>query len=494
MLFNSYEFLIFFPVVVLIYYLLPKKMRYIWLLVTSYYYYMCWDAKYALLIASSTVITYFSGILLERVQRKELPSELLQARKKWVVFGSFAINIGILFFFKYFEWVLDNISLLSGHSLALPFSIVLPVGISFYTFQALSYTMDVYRGEIKPEKNFLRYALFVSFFPQLVAGPIERSKNLLGQLDCDKPLNYENARSGLQLMLWGFFEKIVIADKVAIMVNTVFNNVTNYSGSTILFAMILFAIQIYCDFGGYSHIAIGAARVFNITLMDNFKQPYFSTSIKEFWRRWHISLSTWFRDYLYIPMGGSRCSKTRKYFNLFITFLVSGLWHGASWHFVIWGCLHGIYQILGEMTKKMRMKLPKLLHMKTDCFSFKLGQIIINFLLVDFAWMFFRANNLGDAFLICKKLLTGMNPSELISDTFYSLGLNAQEWYYVLTAIMILLLVDLLHEKQISLSKIFAKQNLLFRWAVYYAAIVGIIISLIQTFGVSAGNFIYFQF
>ena len=312
MLFNSYNFLIFFPIVTLIYFIIPQKTRYIWLLVSSYYYYMCWNAKYVLLIVFSTVVTYASGIVMERLRNSRIEQDQKEKKMKQVILISIIINLAILFFFKYFGWCLDNISTVFKHSITLPFDIILPVGISFYTFQALGYTIDVYRGDIRVERNILKYALFVSFFPQLVAGPIERSKNLLGQLDCSAPFNYENVRSGLQLMLWGFFEKIVIADKVAIMVNTVYNNPGEYSGSTIAFATVLFAIQIYCDFGGYSHIAIGAARVLNITLMDNFKQPYFALSIKDFWRRWHISLSTWFRDYLYIPMGGSHCSKARK--------------------------------------------------------------------------------------------------------------------------------------------------------------------------------------
>lgn len=494
MLFNSYQFLIFFPIVVLIYFIIPKRIRYIWLLVTSYYFYMCWDAKYALLIAASTVVTYFSGIFIDKVKEKYHEKNKQIRYCKMILTGCCLFNLGILVFFKYFSWILDNISAISGQSLALPWSIVLPVGISFYTFQALGYTIDVYRGEIKAEKNLLRYALFVSFFPQLVAGPIERSKNLLMQLDCDKDFDYENARDGLLLMLWGFFEKIVIADKAAILVDSVYNNYAEQEGAVIIVATIVFAFQIYCDFGGYSHIAIGAAKVLNVKLMDNFRQPYFALNIKDFWSRWHISLSTWFRDYLYIPLGGNRCSKWRKHCNLFITFFVSGLWHGASWHYVIWGALHGIYQIVSDCTGNLRRIVINKLRIKTDCFSYRLLQRLITFLLVSFIWLFFRAESLTDALNMCQRIVFNLNPSILLGDVLYNQGLNQLQVYYLVGAILILILVDYLHEKGKSIRNFLKQQNLAFRWLVYYVAVFIIIVSVIQTFGQNANTFIYFQF
>ena len=338
MIFNSLDFLLFFPIVLIVYFFIPGKYRYLWLLITSYYFYMCWNPKYVILIAISTVITWFSGILLERY--KESSARV----RKCIVGSCFAGNIGILIFFKYFDFLLENVNFLLqrlGISvIEKPFDIILPVGISFYTFQALSYTMDVYRHGINAERNLLKYALFVSFFPQLVAGPIERSGNLLNQIKelPDKKIwNYEKISNGFVLMTWGYFQKMVIADRIAIMVDTVFSSYYMYGTFELIAAAMGFAIQIYCDFSGYSTIAIGAAQVMGFSLMENFQTPYFSRSIKEFWRRWHISLSTWFRDYLYIPLGGNRCSKTRNYINLMITFLVSGLWHGANWTYIFWG-------------------------------------------------------------------------------------------------------------------------------------------------------------
>lgn len=494
MLFYSYQFLLFFPIVVLVYFLVPKKVRYIWLLITSYYFYMCWNAKYALLIVASTIATYLSGIAMDRIRRKYTDDIKQQYYCKMVLVVSCLVNLSILIFFKYFSWMLENINAAFGMSITLPFSIVLPIGISFYTFQALGYTIDVYRRDIKAEKNLLRYALFVSFFPQLLAGPIGRAKNLLGQLDCENDFDYDNVRSGLLLMLWGFFEKIVIADKAAILVDSVYNNYTEHHGSVIFVATILFAFQLYCDFGGYSHIAIGAAKVLNVNLMDNFRQPYFALNIKDFWSRWHISLSTWFRDYLYIPLGGNRCSKAKKYCNLMITFLVSGLWHGASWHYVVWGALHGIYQVAAECTYKLRRKMIGVLKVKTDCFSYRLMQRMITFVFVSLIWLFFRAETLTAAFLMCKKIFFELNPTVLLGDAIYNLGLNGLQLSCLVIAILVLIVVDCLHEKGKSISEFIKKQNLVFRWMVYYVAILIILMSVVQTFGQDAGAFIYFQF
>lgn len=303
MQFNSLEFLIFFPIVILIYFIIPRRARSLWLLITSYYFYMSWNAQYALLIAASTLITYLSGLLMER-----FPSQ--KARKR-VVALSFASNLGILAYFKYAYFLVKNMNILlpvPSWMVEKSLSIVLPVGISFYTFQALSYTMDVYRGEVEPEKNPIRYALFVSFFPQLVAGPIERSKNLLKQVKNVENIHlwdYDRIASGFILMCWGMFQKVVIADRLAIFVDQVWENVGSYGSVEAILAVFGFSIQIYCDFAGYSSIAIGAARMMGFDLMENFNAPYFAKSIAEFWHRWHISLSTWFRDYLYIPLGAT---------------------------------------------------------------------------------------------------------------------------------------------------------------------------------------------
>lgn len=334
MLFNSYSFMLFFPIAVAVYYFIPKRTRYLWLLAASYFFYMSWNPQYVVLIFASTVLTYGAARIMAR----------WPLYKKQVMVASLVVNFALLLFFKYFTFLLDNLN----HLLALvhismiqkTFDLLLPVGISFYTFQAVGYLIDVYRGEIKAETNFFYYALFVSFFPQLVAGPIERSKNLLPQMrdvaDIDV-WDYERITQGAVLMLWGYFMKMVIADRAAIFVDRVYDYYWMYGSIECILAAILFSFQIYCDFAGYSMIALGAAQVMGFQLMENFNAPYFSTSVQDFWRRWHISLSAWFRDYLYIPLGGSRLSRSRKYVNLVTTFLVSGLWHGASWNFVFWG-------------------------------------------------------------------------------------------------------------------------------------------------------------
>lgn len=342
MFFNSLDFLIFFPIVVLIYYIVPSKVKYLWLLFSSYYFYMCWNAKYALLMLFSTAVTYTSGLIMEWIKSCSLDEIRKNRYKKYTVALSFILNLAVLFYFKYCNFALNalgKIFQMAHIELNVPvLDIILPVGISFYTFQALSYTMDIYRNEIYAEKNFFRYALFVSFFPQLVAGPIERSKNLLKQLAEPQKMNFQSARDGFLLMLWGFFLKIVLADRIALLVDTVYADHSIYSGWYLIVATVLFAIQIYCDFYGYSTIAMGASEILGIHLMENFNAPYLSTSTTEFWRKWHISLTSWFKDYLYIPLGGNRKGTSiRKHINKLIVFLVSGLWHGASFSFIVWG-------------------------------------------------------------------------------------------------------------------------------------------------------------
>lgn len=341
MLFNSVQFLIFFPVVILCYYVLPAKVRYLWLLAASYFFYMCWNARYALLMLFSTAVTFFCGLLLEKIKGADWGAHKVEIGKKCCVAGSFFLNLAVLFWFKYFNFAVQNIELIMNafHVEMNPpkVDILLPVGISFYTFQALGYTMDVYRDEISAEKNFFRYALFVSFFPQLVAGPIERSKNLLNQLKVPAKFNVERAKWGLLTMAWGLFLKLVIADNIAPLVDSFYENAQEHSAMALLTVTILFAFQIYCDFQGYTQLAIGSALVLGIRINENFNTPYLAGSIKDFWRRWHISLTSWFTDYLYIPLGGSRKGKLRKQLNTMLVFLCSGLWHGAAWHYIAWG-------------------------------------------------------------------------------------------------------------------------------------------------------------
>jgi len=494
MVFNSAVFLYFFPIVILFYFLVPKKLRYIWLLGASLYFYMCWYVKYVILLLISILTTWLAGYLVHKIQNT--------LARKWIVAICLLVNLGILFFFKYFDFFLDSLnkvlSKVGIQAVESSFSVLLPVGISFYTFQALGYIIDVYRGKIEAEKNPLRYALFVSFFPQLVAGPIERSENLLNQVrnvDKMKLWNYENVTNGLTLMVWGLFVKMVIADRVAILVNTVFDGVYLYGTVALVAGALGFALQIYCDFMGYSTIAIGAAKVMGFTLMENFDTPYFATSISDFWRRWHISLSTWFRDYVYIPLGGNRCSKIRKYFNLMVTFGVSGLWHGANWTYVFWGFLHGVYQVVGEITKPFRQKLCKKTNAKTESFSFKLAQIVGTFALVDFAWIFFRADSLGIAVNYCKRMFTKWDPWSLFNGEIYNLGLDRFEFNVLVIAAAVLLLVDLIRYcKKQMITEFLQEQCIWFRWGVILALIFATIIYGMYGIQFESSQFIYFQF
>lgn len=494
MLFNSIDFLLFFPIVVLIYFIVPKKIRYLWLLAASYYFYMSWNAKYGILILSSTMITWIAGLLIPACKKK--------AARKAILCGSLMFNLGLLFFFKYFVFFLDTcnkiLSIFGGKLLDRPFDILLPVGISFYTFQALGYTLDVYRDKITPEKNFFRYALFVSFFPQLVAGPIERSDSLLKQLrqiEKIKVWNYENITHGLTQMVWGLFQKMVIADRVAVLVDTVFGYYYMYGTVSLIAGAVGFALQIYCDFSSYSTIAIGAARVMGFDLMENFNTPYFSRSVSEFWHRWHISLSSWFRDYLYIPLGGSRCSRLRKYTNLLITFTVSGLWHGAGWSFLIWGLLHGVYQIVGDLTKGLKKKLNQILHTKTESFSYKAAQAVITFVLVDVAWIFFRAGGLRIALDYCVRIVTKWDPWSFFNGEIYSLGLDRPEFNILAAGTVVLLLVDLIrYKKQQSISAFLAEQCIWFRWSVLFVMMAAVLIFGMYGIDFDSKQFIYFQF
>lgn len=498
MLFNSVEFLLFFPLVTTIYFVLPAKTKHIWLLISSYYFYMCWNVKYVLLIFMSTLITYISGILIEKVKTTNLEIKRKDSLKKWIVAGSFISNLGILFFFKYMNFtigilmkVLWNINIQPRIS---EFNILLPVGISFYTFQALSYTMDVYRGEIYAEKNFLEYALFVSFFPQLVAGPIERSKNLLKQMAKPVSFDFGAFEEGILLMLWGFFLKIVVADRIAIFVDTVYGNIEKYPGCYIAVASALFAFQIYCDFAGYSTIAMGAAKILGINLMENFNAPYLSFSVADFWRNWHISLTSWFRDYLYFPLGGSKKGKLRKYLNIMIVFTISGLWHGAQFSYVVWGMLNGAYQVIGEVLKPFRRNLASCLHLNRDSIGSKLVKVVTIFILIDFSWIFFRADRLKSAINIIKAMVSVYNPWILFDGSLYECGLDSKNFTLMLICILILLVADICKKKGIQIRGVITCQDAWFR-----ILIISFGILAIMTFGIYGGGydkaaFIYFQF
>ncbi len=479
MLFNSLQFLVFFPVVVLAYYVMPAKLKNVWLLLASYYFYMCWSAKYALLMLVSTVVTWGFGLLTAKAGSVRA--------KKWCVAGSFIINLGILFFFKYFNFASGTVAALAvrlGAGFTAPrFSVLLPVGISFYTFQALGYTVDVYRG-LKPEKNFLDYALFVSFFPQLVAGPIERTANLLPQIKRVRSFDYLEARRGLLQMLWGLFQKLVIADRLAMLVDTVFDDLGSYSFLQIGLALLCFTMQIYCDFGGYSNIAIGAARVLGVRLMKNFDAPYFAYSIRDFWHRWHVSLSTWFRDYLYIPLGGSRCSKARAAFNTMVTFLLSGLWHGASWHFVAWGALHGAYQIIGSWAEPLKRRFHGPVYM--------LWCRLRTFALCVFAWLLFRADSMAQVALALRRFCI-FDLWSLGGGRLFELGLDKPDMIVALASLLVLLAVDLAG-RRCDVGDLVEKQVLPVRWLVYLLGVFAIIVFGIYGPQYEAAAFIYFQF
>ncbi|WBW98640.1 MBOAT family O-acyltransferase [Oceanirhabdus sp. W0125-5] len=491
MLFNSFEFFIFFPLVTIAYFIIPHKYRWALLLGASYYFYMVLKPEYIILIIISTVIDYFASIMMEKQDDKK--------KRKKFLYLSLVSNLGLLFFFKYFNFFNDSIravvELFNLQYSIRSFDIFLPMGISFYTFQTLSYTIDVYRGRRKAERNFGIFALYVTFFPQLVAGPIERSDRLLPQFYEKHEFDYDRVVSGLRRMLWGFFKKMVIADKIAVIVDKVYDSPQGYSGFPLILATVCFAIQIYCDFSGYSDIAIGSARILGFNLMENFKTPYFSKSISEFWKRWHISLSSWFKDYVYIPLGGNKVKIGRVYFNLFITFLISGLWHGTNWTFVIWGALHGVYLIIGRMTKPVKNIIFRSLRLdKIPVLNVIHGMIqrIITFSLVCYGWIFFRGNSINDAMYISKNIfknLGDMKSLTYIKNTVLNLGLDKQELIILFISVAILFLAQLISKRDDAIENMQYKPILL-RWGAYYFILI-----IIVFFGVfKGGQFMYFQF
>lgn len=491
MVFNSFSFLVFFPVVLVLYYIIPQKLKNTWLLLSSYYFYSCWNTKYCLLLLVCTLVTYFAGLFLD-TEKKEA------ALRKTAFWIALLFILGLLGGYKYTNFIIENLNkvlrlFVIGHELH-RFDIVLPVGISFFTFQAASYLIDVYKGKISAEKNPINYALFVSFFPQLLSGPIGRADKLLPQYRQVKEFRYENVVSGFVLMVWGFFLKLVIADRAAILVNTVYGDFRSYSGLAIVFATMIYGVQIYCDFYGYSSMATGAAEMLGIQLPINFDTPYLSTSIKEFWRRWHISLSSWLRDYVYFPLGGSRCSVQRRYLNVLVTFFVSGIWHGSKWSFIAWGLLHGLYQVVGDLLKPIREKLCSSLQIRTDTAAFKAFKVLVTFGLADFAWLFFRADSFKTGLKMCKRILLEFHPFSLVGDAIYKLGLDQKNLQLLVVCILVLFVTDMLTYRGVDLRKWFLRQNWLFREITLVSVILFII--LVGAWGNSynASSFIYFQF
>lgn len=481
MVFNSFSFIVFFIITLFFYYILPHRLRWVLLLLASAIFYMAWSPLLMILLLFSVSVNYAAALRMDRLGAGP-------GRRFWLVV-SLVVSFGILFVFKYLLFFANSVTgLLQAFGIAAgppQFSIILPMGISFYTFQAAGYAIDVYRGNQTPQRNFFKFTLFITFFPQLVAGPIERADNLMPQLFSRKTFKLDNMIEGAKIMIVGFFKKVVVADRVAACVNTVYNDPRQFEGLAVIIATVLFAFQIYCDFSGYSDIAQGCSKMLGIDLMRNFRQPYLSRSIKEFWRRWHVSLSSWFKDYVYFPLGGSRVPKPRHYFNTMVTFLVSGLWHGADWTFVIWGGLHGAYQITGDMLPK-----PKGLDRFPPA---RAVQMLFTFALVCFSWIFFRANSIGDALYMTRHLFTGSanwTDAQYVFDVVNNMGVQLVP-FLVGTACILLLIVMELFSGEKTIHEVLMKTPGVFRFGFYF-----FLAALILCLGVyyDASTFIYFQF
>lgn len=487
MLFNSLQFLIFLPIVTIIYFVIPHKYRWIILLLSSYYFYMVWKPEHIILIIITTVISYTAALFMGKRD--------IEKRKPYLIL-SLLLIFGILFLFKYFDFFNTSLKVLL-QNIGIDYEVsnlnlILPMGISFYTFQTASYIIDVYKGG-EVEKHFGIYSVYITFFPQLVAGPIERSDRLLPQFYKEHKFEYYRVVSGLKLMAWGFFKKLVIADRLAVSVNKIYNNPMDYKGLTLIVATVFFAFQILCDFSGYSDIAIGSARVMGFELMDNFKMPYFSRSIGEFWRRWHISLSTWFRDYIYIPLGGNKCSKIKNYFNIFITFVASGLWHGASWTFLIWGALHGFYQIIGRIMKPINSKIVNIIRLDKIPCIYKSIQMCITFMFVSFAWIFFRANNINDAIYIISNLFSEigewLKPYYLANVLGYLFD-SRYEIFLVVPSLAILIFGDVYINNIDNKVLNYFKSKIILKWLLCIVLLLCLLIFM----KIGSQEFIYFQF
>jgi alginate O-acetyltransferase complex protein AlgI len=486
MLFNSLEFIVFFPSVFLLYWFVFSKnlkLQNLLLLISSYIFYGWWDWRFLSLIIFSSFVDYFIG--------QELGKESNLRKRRILLIISIIANIGILSVFKYYNFFIENfvhlLSQFSIHTNSYSLKIILPVGISFYTFQTMSYTIDIYKNKMKPTNDLLSFFTFVAFFPQLVAGPIERAKNLLPQFHNPKVFNYQLASSGSKLIVIGLFKKVVIADSLSILVDTVYNSPQDYLGLPSLVATIFFAFQIYCDFSGYSDIAIGLSRLLGIRLMKNFDSPYFSHSLTEFWKRWHISLSSWFRDYLYIPLGGNRSTNLRSALNLITTFLVSGLWHGANWTFIVWGAIHGVMLMIEKYSNKVLEKYFRV--------SFEINsifKILFTFTIVCFAWIFFRSASVSEAIFIISNIFADIRDYSsiaLVEIKFRGMGLQYSDIGASIIFILVLLTIEYYQTRKDLIPK-YLKYPL-FKWLYYYTLLYFIIFWGTRN---PAENFIYFQF
>ena len=472
MIFNSFNFLILFPILFILYYAIPakyRKLRNLFLLLVSYLLYLQWKPAYALILLGVTAVTYFAALSLETAKRP-----------KWILMIGLLLALLLFAFFKYFNFInqaiCDALAVvgLQFHLAGLNWAI--PVGISFFTFQALGYLWDVYYKRYKVERDFLTYALFISFFPCILSGPINKASLVIPQLKSLRPyFDYSKAGEGLKMLLWGMFMKVVVADCAALYVDTVLPNYENYTGTSCFVASLLYTIQIYADFAGYSLMAIGVGKVLGFELTENFRRPYFAVSITDFWHRWHISLSTWLKDYVYIPMGGSRCSKLRNHWNIFVTFLISGIWHGANWTFIVWGCMHGICQIIEKMLGQQKCNYGRI---------GKAIKIVITFLIVNFAWIFFRMPTCAEACGVITRIFDPHLPIMIYLPPSNSTTAS------IILGIVILSFKDVMDEFFPTSFKFFDNKNICIRWVSYY--IIIIIIMLIGVFG--ADQFIYANF
>ena len=484
MLFNSISFLIFFPIVTFLYFVTPYRFRVSLLLFASCVFYMAFIPSYILILAITILIDYFAGIMIEKTEGA--------TRKNYLIL-SIISTVAVLFVFKYFNFFNTNMQRVSdflhwNYSMS-TLNLILPIGLSFHTFQSLSYVIEVYRGNQKSERNFLVYAVYVMFYPQLVAGPIERPQNLLHQFHEKHDFDYKQVTDGLKLMAWGMFKKVVIADRLASFVDVVYKAPQNYNGVSLCLATLFFSFQIYADFSGYSDIAIGSAQVMGFKLMRNFNRPYFAKNISDFWKRWHISLSTWFRDYVYISLGGSRVPWYKRQINLIIVFLLSGLWHGANWTFVVWGGLHGFYLVFAIWTKPLRENFIKLIRLDRFPLLLKCAQVTITFIIVTFAWIFFRAKSMNDAIYIVTHLFTGFDGNLATKIVKFAELQSTMSFWIGITAVVLLFLVQLVQRKG-SIRQMISTKPYYIRWASYFALVIAILF-----FGYfSNQNFIYFQF
>ncbi len=477
MLFNSFSFAVFLPVTFTLYWILPHKYRWVFLLFASYFFYMCWNPAYIFLIILTTVISWLSALFIDNSSDRK--------RCKGILAITVILCLGILFVFKYFNFFFASLASIL-HFFSIPFSpvvadLILPVGISFYTFQTMSYVIDVYRGKVRAEKHFGYYATFISFFPQLVAGPIERADHLLPQIKEEHVFDYQLASYGLKQMAWGYFKKMAIADTLAVYVGSVFSNPMDYQGMPLLIAVFGFLIQIYCDFSGYSDIAIGTAKLFGIQLVDNFRSPYFSTSIKEFWKRWHISLSEWMRDYVYIPLGGNRVGTIRRNMNLLITFTVCGLWHGANWTYVIWGGIHGVGQMIENALPDFKNK---------DRVPIRILRVCVVFCFCAFAQLFFASNSVGDAIYILTHMFVGIgDPVSYLQGGMHT-NLSWESIRCLIVSVLLLGIFDYASLKCDVIKKISLMKRGI-RWSIYSAFVVWLLMNVQIT---DNAQFVYFQF